>query len=322
MKIFRAFLFFFSFLFLFSESHGILGAEPEASITVKAELSRAFITIGDPVEYTVVIRHDPTIEVLSNVPPPADEVLKIQKVEDIKRKEGKRIIEGRRFRLTAFSLGDFILEPVEIQYRDKKAGGEIKKLETNRLFLSVQSVDGAKEKYDIRGIKSVLAMAERWMGLLIALVVIVILVLAGILYRRLSKKAAFEVPAESLLTPDQEALLHLSELFDSDLLRRGKTKEYFLKLSEILRIYFEKRYGVPAIESTTYEVLRLLKDKETPQALREKIDEVLSSADLAKFAKWKPEPVEIISINKKSKQIVEDSRPPITTAVEDTKSSA
>ncbi|MBI3306230.1 MAG: hypothetical protein HYZ84_00285 [Candidatus Omnitrophica bacterium] len=281
----------------------------ESPITVKAEINRAFITIGDPVEYTVTIHHAPSIEILSNVPPPVNDALKIQKIEEIRKKEGKWIVEGRRFHLTSFRLGQFIIDPVEIQYRDKDAGGEVKKLQTNRLFLSVQSVDGAKEKNDIRGIKSVLAMANRGIVVLIAAVLLIAAMLAVIAYRRFASKTKAMVSSEPALSADEQAIIQLNELFDSDLLRRGKIKEYYLRLSEILRTYFEKRYSILASESTTYEVLKDLKEKEIPLTLREKIEAVLSAADLAKFAKWRPEPAEIIHINKQSKEIVEQSRP-------------
>ena len=63
------------------------------------------------------------------------------------------------------------------------------------------------------------------------------------------------------------------------------------------------------MESTTYEIIKDLKDKEIDSVLRKKIQTVLEASDLAKFAKWKPEPAEIIALNKQSKQIVEEAAP-------------
>ncbi len=86
-------------------------------------------------------------------------------------------------------------------------------------------------------------------------------------------------------------------------------KEYFLKLSEILRIYFERRFQILAIESTTFEITQALKTQGLDQALLQKIEEFLKSTDLVKFAKWLPEPAAIIGLNLKAKQIVEDCTP-------------
>ena len=76
-----------------------------------------------------------------------------------------------------------------------------------------------------------------------------------------------------------------------------------------MRTYFEKRYHILAVESTTDEILRLLRGHEMDSGLLKKIAETLESADLAKFAKWKPEPAKIVEINHKSRQIIEEAKP-------------
>ncbi len=279
----------------------------DSGISVKAELDRAFITVGDPVEYTVAIRHDPSTELLSTIPPPDPEIFQIKKTEDIQREERGKKVAGKKFTLTAFRLGEFILEPIEIQYR--KNGGDIQKLKTNRIFLTVKSVAEGEAKTDIRGVKSVMTIPRRFFNLFVLILITAFGVVAFLFYRYYRKQQTAALVPEVPLGPEDEALFLLNQLFESDLLRRDKVKEYYLKLSEILRIYFEKRYSIAAIEATTYEIMRLLLQKELPSPLKDKIKEVLESADLAKFAKWKPEPAQIIQLNQKSKQIVESCRP-------------
>lgn len=282
-------------------------APPPADISVKAEVNRAAITIGDPVEYTVTIKRDPSVQVLSPIPAPDASILKIRKVQDINSKEGKRIIEGRSYTLTTFKLGDFVLDPVSIQYRS--GGGDPQTLTTDPIYISVKSVAAGDPKNDIRGLKMVLNLPKAVVAALSIGFLIALLILALIIYRRLRKKSGAEDNPKSVLTPEDEAFFNLNQLFDSDLLRRSKIKEYYLRLSEILRIYFERRYGILAVEYTTDEILKALKDKEIARELRVKIQEVLEAADLAKFAKWKPEPAEIVKINQKSKQIVDEAKP-------------
>lgn len=305
-KVFTRFLFLLSLGALLFSLSGY--ADNKSDISVKAEIDRAFITIGDPVEYTVTVRHDPSTRILSQIPPPSSDILKIKKIAEFKREEGGMKIEGRKFTLTAFRLGEFILDPIQIEYR--VGGGDPKKIETNRIFLTVQSVAKGEEKKDIRGAKTVLSIPRKILGLVISLLVITLLGAAPFLLRLRRKKTAVSVPLGTLLSAEDEALLNLNQLFESDLLRRGKVKEYYLRLSEILRVYFERRFQILAIESTTYEILRSMREKDIPRQLLEKIEEVLEAADLAKFAKWKPEPAQIIQINQKSKQIVEEAHPP------------
>jgi hypothetical protein len=288
--------------------------KPPGNISVKAEVNRASITIGDPVIYTVTIKHGPELQILSSIPPPAEGILKIKKVEEFKTKEGKNIIEGRKFTLTTFRLGDFILDPVSIQYRS--GGDEVQTIETDRIYITVKSVAEGETKADIRGLKSILAIPAKVLFFIFIIAGLVAAIAALFAYRRFVRKPGEEKPAGPVLTPAEEALFNLNQLFDSDLLRRGKIKEYYLRLSEILRMYFEKRFQILAVEYTTDEIMRALRDKGIERELREKIQEVLEAADLAKFAKWKPEPPEIIQINQKSKAIIEISKPAETASPE------
>ncbi len=287
---------------------GAWALEEEPVISVKAEVNRAFITIGDPVEYTVTVKHSPSVQILSTVPPPSGEIFKIKKVEDLNRKEGKLELQGRKFTLTTFKLGEFILEPVEIKYRTKDGTENV--MATERIFLTVKSVAQGEEKQDIRGLKGVAILAgfARTAGLLALAAAVLFAVL--LFYRWLRKKQSQPSgPAAPLLTPEEEAIQELNRLYDSDLLRQDKIKDYYLRFSEILRGYLEKRFHILALEATTHEIGRELREKETNPGFRELVSETLEAADLAKFAKWKPEPAQIIQLNQKARQVVDLGKP-------------
>ena len=286
-------------------------ASQEENLSVKAEISRATLTIGERTDYQVTVTHDPSLKILSKVVPPPSDVFEVKEARDLFEKQGKQIVEGRHFVLTAYELGEFILDPVKIQYRDSK--GAEKTIETNRLYITVRSVDSGKPKTDIRGPKGVLKLSRNWRWLLW---VLTLLVVGGggwfLGWRRQQKILSGEKAEEPPLSPEDEALLRLNRLFDSDLVRQGKMKEYFLEFSEILRRYFERRFDILAVESTTSEILRDLRDKELPQSLREKIREVLEGADWVKFAKWKPTPLEILKMNQQAKALIEEARPKVS----------
>lgn len=293
---------------LFSYAGSAAASEESTEVSVKAEVNRAEITIGDPVEYTVQIKHGADIKVLSQVPAPPAELFKIKKVEDLERKDGKQTVEGRKFTLTAFGLGEFVLDPVKIQYRAGDAAP--KTIETNKIYITVKSVAKGEDKKDIRGIKATLVLIRKLGWILAVPVVLVLLLIAFLIYRKFRKNPElFLKPAEPRLSPEEEGLNGLNRLFDSDLMRRGKIKEYYLKLSGILRTYFERRFHILAGESTTFEILTQLSKKEIDRGLLEQIKEVLEWSDLAKFAKWAPEPAQVIFINQKSKQIIEAAKP-------------
>ncbi len=279
----------------------------EDAIKVTAEVDKAFLTIGDPVTYTVTVEHAPDIQILSNIPAPDSDILEIKKVEDLNKKGKKTILSGKKFILTTYRLGEFILGPVTIQYR--KEGLPIKSLQTNKLYLTVKSVAEGESQEDIRDVKKVVPFKWRMGKFLWTLLTLALLTAGYFLFRFLRGQKIALVPSAPPLTPEEEALLHLGELYESDLLKRGLIKAYYLRLSEILRVYFEKRYGILAVESTTFEILRALKPQHPDSALYQKIQYVLEAADLAKFAKWVPTAPEVLHLNKKSEEIVKESAP-------------
>lgn len=295
----------FLFLFCFSV---LSSAGEDESISVKAEVDRAVFTIGERVEYRVTVTHDPSVKVVTKIVPPPSEAFEVKEVHDFSEKQGKQITEGRKFSLVLYELGEFILEPVTVQYRNAK--GEEKAIETNRLYLTVKSVDeSGAPKTDIRNVKGTLSLHANWFWMW-GLLLMVILAAGGfIAWQRFKKGPLEEEAKEPPLSPEEEALLALNRLFDSDLLSRGKLKEYYLGLSEILKRYFEKRFEILALESTTFEILTVLRQKEIPPSLFNKIQEVLEWADLVKFAKFRPAPPEIVKINQMSKALIEEARP-------------
>lgn len=292
-------------LSLFSLPSFAVLADPD--ISVKAEVDKALITIGDNVTYKITVRHKKNIQILSPLPAPAADVFRIKKASDFKSEEKDFISEGRQFTVTSFRLGEFILEPIKVQYKLPKSDTP-QTIETNKIYITVQSVSGTETKKDIKGVKSVVALALK-----ILRPIFIVLLAAGVIfmgfwiYQRRKKAAAMLNSLVPQATAEEEAISRLNRLFDSDLLRKDRYKEYYLELTDILCHYFEKRFRIEALESTTFEIIQKLHKKEISPELVEKIDEVLNAADLAKFAKWKPTPQQVLSLNQKSKKVIEES---------------
>ena len=286
-------------------------AEPgdEPIMRVFAKVNRAELTIGDPVEYTVLIEHSPSIEILSQISPPDLDILKIQKIEDLYEEEETYISEGRKFTLTTFQLGEFILGPTLVSYRDEN--GILHSIRSNKLYVTVKSIAEGEEKTDIRAIKDVLSLESTLAryavyGALGILALLLLFLIALRILRR--KKEAILTPAAKL-SPEEEALQRLNRLFESDLIRRGEYKLYHLELSETLKSYFERRLRIHALEATTIEIMRDMASKKLDSSLMDMTRKVLEGCDLAKFAKWRPQPTEIIQLNHQSKKIIETLSP-------------
>ena len=97
-----------------------------------------------------------------------------------------------------------------------------------------------------------------------------------------------DFPSEPPLAPEDAAEKALAELAASGLWERGEHAAYYLRLTDILRAYLEARYGEPATAMTSPEVARLVQTKAPDLKASALAREVLSRADLVKFARIKP----------------------------------
>jgi len=155
--------------------------------------------------------------------------------------------------------------------------------------LSVAPPESAAKKdaqpLDIRGPMS----PSAWPWILSTLVLLCALLYP--LHRLLRSKtpaaaAASEPP--DLRTPDQKALDDLDALLGLSL----PVKEFYDRLSDILRLYLSSRFSVDALRMTTCDLLRALRSPEAEEAgARPMTKALLDRCDLAKFARFEwPEP--------------------------------
>ena len=85
------------------------------------------------------------------------------------------------------------------------------------------------------------------------------------------------------------ALERLNEIRQEKLWQKGRPKDYHTQLTDVLREYIHRRYGISALEQTSAEVLRAIQ----PQLKEQKelfaiLQHILQLADLVKFAKYHP----------------------------------
>lgn len=99
------------------------------------------------------------------------------------------------------------------------------------------------------------------------------------------------IAAAPVLPPEEVAALAIAELRASGLWENDQAA-YYLRLTDILRVYLEARYGQPVTAMTSVEVERLVKARAKDLQIGGGVRELLSRADLVKFAKAKPGPEE------------------------------
>ena len=129
--------------------------------------------------------------------------------------------------------------------------------------------------------------------------VLLVAVLGALIWaviRFIRKRKKTEKGIEVYINPDPAhviAFRELEKLRDEKLWQNGEIKLYYTRLTEILRHYLENRFSVFSLELTTSETLdALYKTGFKKDGTYNQLKGVLTSADLVKFAKYTPEPVE------------------------------
>ena len=106
------------------------------------------------------------------------------------------------------------------------------------------------------------------------------------------------------------ALEALDRLEGEDLPGQGHIKAYYSRLSEIIRMYLERRFGFYALEMTTDEIRAQLPALDLSPEGRRALESFLEESDLVKFAGFAPSDSAVEIIMRAARGIVELTRAP------------
>jgi len=258
---------------------------------VEVDLQPRKITIGDPVELSISVSAPDSASVIWPGPDelsPA-EILKIDTL-DIGKTE-----QSVRYTLSIFEPGEFELKDVPVIVSYQNANDT---LLVNPGSITVESVlNPADSSQDIRDIhppvKLAWTLAELMPYILAGAGLIVIAVAAWFLWRRYKIRRGEIVPYMPPPPPAHvTALRRLEELRLKKLWQNGYIKEYHSELTEIVKEYIGGRYTINALEMTTYDMLESKNKWADSDEWFRQIKRILSSGDLVKFARYKPDPHE------------------------------
>ena len=141
-------------------------------------------------------------------------------------------------------------------------------------------------------------------------VVLIILILALAITRfiRNSKENDREDEIKPPSLKDR-TILAINSLDSSKLWEKDELKRHFVELSYILRSYLTSRYSISLLDKTSYQTKILLTEKGLNKETVDVVARILSQSDMVKFAKSKPELIEILRISTLAKQIVVETSP-------------
>lgn len=144
-----------------------------------------------------------------------------------------------------------------------------------------------------RPLKPIFDFARAWWPYIVALILLAIL--GWYLYKFYKQRQeapepkprpAFQpAPFEDPLKQLENALIQLKSFtFESE----EDFKQFYIHLGDTIRIYFENLYRIPALESTSREIIYELERRMIDERLVKQTRNVLREADMVKFAKFRP----------------------------------
>ncbi len=251
-------------------------------ISVTVDPSTTAATLGNPVPFQAEARIPSGAALELDLERSATDVFAIQRLEPASAGTGA-VPSIIRFDVLPLALGDL---PVHLVFRVAQ-GPSASRVEAVPVILHVSPPKGVSAASEIQDIKGPLkARRPLWIWLLAAL-------LAAALYawrRRHRAPGGPEAASKGLPpSPEEWARGALEALRGSTLWAEGRRREFYFELTEILRLYLERRLRIPAPRMTTSELLRNLRQAELDKNLTGSVRKIMDRADLVKFAKFPPQ---------------------------------
>jgi len=261
-------------------------------LTVHVRADKAKITIAETVMLELEAAIEPGYEVQI---PKVDKVLESFGIVDWdnlgdKLDPNDRVVSTYQYRLEPFLSGTYPIPAFTFEFYDVNSPEENKyELTTEPIDIEVTSLLGEQRaELKIEDIEGVVEMPRPKSFAWVWVLIIAVVVAAAGLWLYLRRKRVKELVR--IFKPAHElAYERLRALVNEDLVGAGRIKEFYERISDILRHYIEHRFSLRAPERTTEEFLAELANTDVlPAAEKQRLGEFLQHCDLVKFAKHNP----------------------------------
>ncbi|MDE6324123.1 MAG: cell wall anchor protein [Paramuribaculum sp.] len=146
-------------------------------------------------------------------------------------------------------------------------------------------------------------------GLWILLAIVVIGLSLFVYFKWLREGKIPLLPKRKPIPPYNLAIQQLTHLKSEKLCEKGEEKQYYTRLTDILRAYLEGRFGINAMEMTSTQILQSLQSNEETRDSHKMMELILETADFVKFAKVRPLPEDNMTVMESAVRFVEETKP-------------
>lgn len=271
------------------------------AIKPKASIDSIHLLIGDQTRLHLEIEYPKEVEIMFPVPgnqlSEQVEVLERSVIDTIKI-DDRTIRLSQSFLITSFDSGSHLIQPF---WFSVKHGMIEDSVSTNPLMLNVYNIpnidsliQALQGPIDIKGpydAPVTLKEVAPWLlgALLLAGFIFLVVYAIG---RRRKNQPIFGFPAKPKEPAHIIALRSLDRIKEEKIWQQGHTKKYYSELTDVVRTYIEDRFSVQAMEQTSEETLEAFRFRSSlvDEQCFNNLRQLLTTADLVKFAKFEPLP--------------------------------
>jgi hypothetical protein len=279
-------------------------AQGDGPVTATLSAPDGQLTVGDPIQLTLALTHPAGYQVILPALPDAwgDFAVVSQSPATVVANADGTATTTMLIDARLFQPGDFNTPPLEVSVTDGQGG--LQKVVAAPAALSIVSVlqEGDTALRDIKP-QAALPLPAAWPWIAAGLAALAAVAVVVWQARRRQKVAVDNRLAH------QVALDGLTMIEGLRLPEQGRFKEHYTLVSDIVRVYVERRYGVPALERTTGEIRPDLTRTDMSPEVTALLVAFLQESDLVKFSEWMPDVASAQQLLAHGRMIIEATRP-------------
>jgi len=242
--------------------------------------------------------------------------------ETIKNIDG-RAVTGKDITVALFAPGDFQTPPLIITHRPP--AGAVEELAAPVISIKITSV--LTDDSALRDLKPQADLPAPpvwpWVvgGILLTMLLLGLLTGVGLWlhHRRQQQALAGDAPGAPVdrRPPEEIAHAELDHIESLNLPAHRQFKQHYSLVADCLRRYIEGRYHISALEQTTGEIRRSLRQTDISVHDSHRFMAIFTESDLVKFARHRPDPAAAAELVAQARQVVDVTAPPLEETADD-----
>jgi hypothetical protein len=297
-------------LFLFFLIHGICSAQ---QLHVEAGFDTNSAIIGNP--FVFKVSSEFSKDILLEMPLFSEELNKNIEIvgapdfDSVETEAGKlRIIH--KYEVVVWDSGTYSIDSVPFSFQSGEFIDTLYSIPST-VYVGFMDIDTTGTVRDIKPLMKAPVLFKEVIPWILVFLGVGILALVVWFFLFKTKEERKQVFAKPALPPHVKALNGLDELAEKKLWQAGELKEYWARVSEILRTYLKERYGFNALEILTGEVISYSTRFIGDEGVVESIKFILVNSDMVKFAKFETTPEENELAIEKAYSVILKTKPSV-----------